>query len=162
MTTGFEEVLKNKLAAINEKLDRMTLEQKIGDPKREQELDELRTETREAIEAFSDWERAQEAEGRLADVFEELRKYAALAHKRLEHVEKVVGDGNGPAFPADPEILAEGEWLKGMLAGPPTDDVAPQLLMKASRPRVQRGLDELAVGVLNTSSAKETLKRVKK
>lgn len=160
MTTGSDDVL-NMLEAINEKLERLSLEHKIGDPKRERELDDLRAEAREAMQAFSDLERAQATEDRLAIIFDELRKNTALAHKRLEYVEDTVGDRNGSAFPADPKILAEGKWLKGMLAGPPTEDVDPGLLMNAPRPRVRRGLDELAVAVLNTTSARETFKNVK-
>ena len=160
MTPRYEEITR-RLEAVNERIERLALEQKIGDPKREQEIDALRDETAGLGRALADLDHTDDAESRLADIFEELRKTTALTDKRLAHVETKL-DRNGSTFAADPSVLAEGAWLKGMLAGPPTDDADPQLLMDAPRPRVRRGLDELAAAMFNTSSAQEGLKRLKK
>ena len=38
----------------------------------------------------------------------------------------------GSAFEVDPKILAEGEWLKAMLAGPPEESPGPVFLRRAT------------------------------
>lgn len=40
---------------------------------------------------------------------------------------------DGTAFPADPNVLEEGEFLKAQAPGPPSDDIDPQFIKDTER-----------------------------
>jgi hypothetical protein len=155
--TDFDDI-RSDLDDLEGELENQRTQQEVGGPRRSQQLDDMLSTVQRLKERLRYLETKNDGDQRLAAVFDRLGQFTALAHARLEYMEETAGQRNGSAFPADPKVLAEGEWLRGMLAGPPTDDVAPQLFMRAPRPRVQRGLDQLAETLLRTTSAREVLK----
>jgi hypothetical protein len=150
--------VRTKLDEVLARIERLNLQQMTVEPKRAQELQDLLDEARKLVEAAHAWQREQEDERRLAQLFEGLGQYTTAAHdrlsrseERLERVERLLIGGRRQGFEADPEIVEEGEWLKGMLFGPTSDDSDPQLLKDARRVRSAR--DALAAELSQREAA---------
>lgn len=150
--TGPEDFL-NKLDELEAELANLNVQQKVVQPRTQEHLERLLGRARQVIEEFRTWQRSRSDEERLAAIVEQLREYTAIAHERLEHIEEFMHDGAGTTFPADPEVVAEGEWLKGMLAGPPSPANDPQLLKDAPIEEFPSGLGVLAEALFDQVQA---------
>jgi archaellum component FlaC len=140
----------SRLETVLTRLERMSVEHKVVDPKREQEVDALLDETREAVREIQAWKRQQETDERLAEVLEAIAKSTSTANERLEtseerlgHVENALEKRDRLPFKVDPEIDAEGTWLKARLAGPLVTTTHANLLKDGRREKVDSGLDLL-------------------
>lgn len=71
----------------------------------------------------------------------------ALSNAQLAQLEQEIASDNGTAFPADPRVLAEGEFLRAQLGGiQSTEDPRP-LFKDAVPPVIPGGLDVLSLAV---------------
>lgn len=145
-----DDVLKT-LGELKEELEHVNLQQMAQEPKKQKQLAGLIDSVNKAIAEVKASQRIEQSNELLVALFKEIRQQTAVANERLKYVEATLTGGNGSPFPAKKEILEEGEWLKGMLAGPPSDDVDPQLLKDAPRYEIPSGLSLLAQGLATTS-----------
>jgi hypothetical protein len=162
VTTGSQDVL-SRLEAMLETLQHLSIEQKTVDPMREAKVDELRKETREAIQALKQLQREQQQEGRMSAFLESIDRNTATSadrlrasEERLKQLEYAVIERAGPKFERRDEIEAEGRWLKEELAGPTTDDQQPRYLKDATRPTLPSGLEVLSSAVTPAGSTAKT------
>jgi hypothetical protein len=166
--TGPDEVLQ-KLEEVASGIEKLNLQQMTVEPKRTQELVDVLYGIKEAVEAARDWQREQRNEERLAALFAEFGKYTAAAHERLatsearlQEIEHAVVDGRRRRVRVKPEIIDEGKYLKGVLAGPPSDADDPQYLKDAARVPIKASIDVIADGLstrAKTTTAKTTARK---
>jgi hypothetical protein len=140
----------SRLEEVLMRLERMSLEHKVVDPKREQELDALLEETRAIVREVHGWMAKHDDNRRFAQILEEIgksivttEKRLAVSEARLECVEDTAADRGGSAFKADPEIIAEGAWIVEQLAGPSPTGVDVRFLKDAHRSPVPPAVDLL-------------------
>jgi hypothetical protein len=133
-----------------ERLERMSVEHKVVDPKREQEVDSLITMTRETVNEIQRWAHERERDERFMEFLDALGKSTAAAErrlatseKRLAQVEDVLSDRGEPLWTADPAIIAEGRFLADALAGPSPAGVDVKYLKDAPPPKPISGVDQL-------------------
>ena len=153
-----EEFLK-RLDEMVDQLKRLSVEQKVVGPKREEAVESLLTEAETFKHDLEDWRRRGEQDERLAQAIEAIGKSLGTAMKRLsvseerlEYVERTLGDGNGREPDLDPEILEEANFLAAELAGLPTPAGQPQFLKDGRRPEAPSALDVLGSAIYRQSN----------
>ena len=163
-SSEYDDILK-ALESAHESFERMSLEQKLPDPKREREFDKLRKATGEALEQAKELARRQRDDRHLARILREMHKsntslltaidanaattneLLLISNARLTQLEQELVNGADAAFAADPNVLAEGEFLKAQLGGVQgTEDPRP-LFKDAILPPIVGGLDVLSLAV---------------
>jgi hypothetical protein len=164
VATEHQDVL-NKLETIIEKLEHLSVQQQTSEPKRQKVVDELIREAQDAVEHIVQWQRKRENEAHLAELLETIdrntttflhainantattNELLTVSEARLRQIEQELADSDGTAFEADPNVLAEGEFLKAQLTGVVGTE-GPGPLFKDA-PVVQRpsGLEVLAAAV---------------
>jgi hypothetical protein len=153
MTGGYEDddVLR-MLEALYEKLERLSVEQRLTGPRREQEVDELRSEFREAMRRVSELKRRPEDEARLAACFEAIDKNTARLLEAITQntattnnlLAELVSKNGAPRFSAPTSVLREGEYLKTQLAIGRMGTEGPGRPFDEPQPAISSGLEVLA------------------
>jgi hypothetical protein len=165
VTVEHQDVL-NKLEAMIEKLENLSLQQQTAGPKRQKVVDELLTEARDTIESVIRWQRRRENEAQIAELLEAIdnnttkfleaintntettNNLLAVSEVRLRQVERELAEQDGgSAFEADPAVLAEGQFLTAQLAGVQGTEGRGPLFKDAPVIRSPSGLEVLADAV---------------
>jgi len=126
-----DDELLAKLQELLARLERLSLDYKVAEPAREQEIDDLRPALEDAIATLAQ-QRRWDREG-------------ARIEERLTALERAMGDGGGrfERFERRDEIESEARYISGQLKGSSTNDAAPNYLAKGERASVQPGIDVL-------------------
>jgi hypothetical protein len=146
-------------------LERAALEEEVPDKKRQAERAQTRKKLADALARLRELERSRRQDSELAGALAQMNKgtkqllrainantkttndLLAISNARLAQLEQEIVSGNDTAFPADPKVLAEGEFLKAQLGGiQSTEDPRP-LFKDAVPPVIPGGLDVLSVAV---------------
>jgi len=146
----------------------VALEEQLPNTKRERERARALKKTREALELAKDLARRQREESQFAGVLSEIHKsnkellaaitkntgatnkILATADTRLAHLEQSVTSNDGTAFPADPRVLEEGEFLRTHLIGL-LDTERPGPLFNDAVPQpTPSGFDDLTSAICTT------------
>jgi hypothetical protein len=132
--SDYDEIAEG-LEEAQAELERMELEEQLPNQKRQRERSRALKKTRDALELAKDNARRQRDERQFAGVLSEIHKsnkqllaaitkntaatnrILATADTRLAHLEQSVTSNDGTAFPADPRVLEEGEFLRTHLTG---------------------------------------------
>jgi DNA repair exonuclease SbcCD ATPase subunit len=169
VTTEHQDVLR-KLEAMIEKLENLSVQQQTADPKRQKMVDELITEAQDAVEEIVRWQRRREDESQLVAVIEAIdrntetflkaidkntkttNELLVVSEARLQQIEQELSEPDDTAFPVDANILAEGAFLRGQLAGVEDTQVPGPLFKDAPREAIPTGLEVLATAVNNADT----------
>jgi hypothetical protein len=146
-------------------LERAALEEELPNKKRQTELAQTRKKLADALARLRELERGRKHDGELAGALAHIDKgtkqllrainantkttneLIAISNAQLAQLEQEIVSGNDTPFPADPKVLAEGEFLKAQLGGiQSTEDPRP-LFKDADPPVIPGGLDVLGVAV---------------
>jgi hypothetical protein len=143
--------LEARLAELVENLEALSVETKVSPPKREQRVDALLEEARDALRMLREQERRYEERDELRELVAVLRDATTASHERqcvsearLDQFEAAQAASRaGQLPPLDPKIVREGEWLKARLAGPPTDAEEPRFFIDATTVVTEPAIDVL-------------------
>lgn len=161
MTMGYEDVLI-MLQALHDKIERVSVEQKVVGPKRERQVDELLQEHREAIEAVKELMSRQEDEARLAALFEAMdenteRFLEAITENTTttnDLLAELVSKDGAPPFGAPKPVLEEGENLRARLG---VGGFGTQALPKPQLvPAIPSGLEVLAATLTKPKTSRKS------
>lgn len=152
------EEFRSDLETIVERLTHWEVQKAIPDPakKRElQELEEMRGTAQRLLEAFAEWQREQRAERRLADWLEAMNAGNSMVLEAIRENTQATRElliDRRSVFQANPEVIAEGEFLAQTLAVAVQGTEGPSGLLKDGvPPPVPTGLEVLAEALGNVS-----------
>lgn len=164
MTVEINDVL-NKLEAMIEKLEHLSVQQQTTEPKRQKVVDDLIREAQDAVEQVVQWQRRRENEAQIAEAVEAIDKNTAtflraikdntattnqllaIAEARISQIEQDIVDRDSSAFEADPRILEEARFLESQLAGVEGTEGPGPLFKDAVFTVIPTGLEVLAAAV---------------
>jgi len=164
VTVEINDVL-NKLEAMIDKLEHLSVQQQTTEPKRQKVVDDLIREAQDAIEHVVHWQRRRENEGKIAEAVEAIDKNTAtflqainsntqttnqllaVSEARLQQIEQDLSERDASAFEADPRILEEARFLQSQLAGVEGTEGAGPLFKDAVFQPTRTGLEVLAAAV---------------
>lgn len=168
-SSEYDEIAQG-LEEAQAELERAALEEEVPNKKRQAERTQARKKLADAAGRLKELERQRKTDSELAGALNQWNKSTkqlltaitantrttndllTISNARLAQVEQeiVTGSNNGTAFPADPKVLAEGEFLKAQLGGiQSTEDPRP-LFKDAATPALPGGLDVLSAAVCAT------------
>ena len=170
MSSDYDEIAAG-LEEAQAELERVALEEQLPNTKRERERARALKKTREALELAKEMARRQRDESQFAGALSQIHKsnrellaainkntaatnnILATADTRLAHLEQSVTTSNdGTAFPADPRVLEEGEFLRTQLTGL-LDTERPGPLFNDAVPQpTPGGFDVLTSAICTTCS----------
>ena len=146
-------------------LERAALEDEVPNTKRQTERTRTLKKLTDSLARLRELERSRRHDGELADALTHIDKgtkqllrainantkktndLLAISNTQLAQLEQEIVTGDGTAFPADPKVLAEGEFLRAQLGGiQSTEDPRP-LFKDAVPPVIPGGLDVLSLAV---------------
>jgi hypothetical protein len=161
VTMAYEDVLI-MLEALHEKIERVSVEQKVVGPKREREVDELLREHREAIEAVKELMRRQRDEERLAALFGAIDENTARFLEAITEnttttndlLAELVSKNGAPPFGAPKPVLEEGERLRARLGVGGFGTQAPP--ERQPVPAVPTGLEVLAATLAKPKASRKS------
>lgn len=168
MASDYDEIAEGLEEAQTE-LERMALEEQLPTAKRQRERAKALKKTAEALALAKDLARRQQDESHFAGVLSEIHKsnkellaaitkntaatnkILATADTRLAHLEQsVTSNDGGTAFPADPRVLEEGEFLRTHLTGL-LDTERPGPLFNDAVPQpTPTGFDDITSAICTT------------
>jgi hypothetical protein len=155
----------NKLEAMIEKLEHMSVQQQASEPKRQRVVDDLIREAQDAVEHVVQWQRRRENEAQIAQAVDAIDKNTAtflraikentattnqlltIAEARISQIEQDIVGRDTSAFEADPSVLDEGRFLAAQLAGVEGTEGPGPLFKNAVLPVIPTGLEVLATAV---------------
>ncbi len=164
MSVEINDVL-NKLEAMIEQLEHLSVQQQTTEPKRQKVVDNVIREAQDAIEHVVQWQRRRENESQIAEAVGAIDKNTAtflraikentattnqllaVAETRISQIEQDISNGDSSAFQADPRILDEARFLQAQLAGVEGTEGAGPLFKDAVFQVTPTGLEVLAAAV---------------
>jgi hypothetical protein len=115
------ERLRKALEAANEAATRMELGKAVPDPGKERDikdLDEIRGQTDAALAELASWKHGQQSAMKIVRALEKSTTTLVTAmNTNAQALGNTFSDQGAPAFEADPNVIAEGEFLKAQLTG---------------------------------------------
>jgi hypothetical protein len=158
VTTEHQDVLKT-LETMIEKLEHLSVQQKAVEPRRQEAVDDLLTETHSAIDAIVRWQRKLEDQEQLVGVLKAIRnntnaiqQLSVSSEARLRQIEDELTEPDSNLPTVDPNLLAEAAFLKSQLAGVAGTEGPGPLFKDAPAVEIPFGLDVLAAAVNNADS----------
>jgi chromosome segregation ATPase len=133
-SSEYEEIALGMREAQSE-LERAALEDEVPNKERQAERSQTLKKLADALARLRELERSHEQGGELADALTQMNKgtkqllaaiientkttnaLLTVSNARLAQLEQEVVSGDETAFPADPKLLAEGDFLSAQLAG---------------------------------------------
>jgi hypothetical protein len=115
------ERLRKALEAANEAATRMELGKAVPDPGKERDikdLDEIRRQTDAALAELAGWQQGQNSTKKIVQALREsTRTLVTAMNTNAQALGNTISDQGATAFEADPNVIAEGEFLKAQLTG---------------------------------------------
>jgi hypothetical protein len=150
-----------------EKLENLSLHQQAADPKRRKVVEDVMAEAQGVLDELDRWQREREDEERYVEAIERnlttflkaidkstkaTNDLLVISEARLSQIEGELTNGDGFPIELDPNIVAEGAFLKAQLTGV-EDTKSPGPLFKDALPvALPTGLEVLADAVNNAGT----------